>query len=167
MALFLPLLVAAGIYNGLVTTIGSVTMATCRAVKRVYTHKNPDVTKLLKQLDLERRLTLVQSILNVTGGYNLEMTDINEEKGANQNPIELCLISLQQSIQDIHDDLIKIEVKVESHKRKWFNSWRTLNIKEMLENLDIHSQQLDRRFEDLNKVTTFLVNRKISTLAST
>ena len=192
MAYFLPLLVAHGIYTGIITGIGGITMGACSSIKKIYTHQNPNVTKIMKRLDLERRLVLIQSVLNVIDEHSvdkiaekkldeLEKTQIFEMVGAsnkawdptchfvdkvdmeiniNKDPIELCLIFLHQTIQDIHNDLSDVNKKVSRHNTKWFSSWRTLDIKNMLDRLDYHSAQLDGRFDDLTRISLFLKNRK-------
>jgi hypothetical protein len=188
MALFIPLIVAHGIYSGIISSIGTVVTTSCSVVKKVYTHKNPDVIRIVKHLDLERRLLIVQSVLNtirdeqpfqdtssILAEESTKETAIVESpsrikemielmNGEIKDPVELCLIFLRHSIQDIHDDLTALDAKVIRHKAKWFNTWRTLNVVDLLENLKSHSQQLDDRFNDLTKVTSFLTNRKIANL---
>lgn len=176
MAYFIPYgLLAQGIYTGLIGTISAITMGTCGVVKTIYTHQNPDVTRIIKELDIERRLRLIQSVLNIidTESKNkiakvklndLEKTQIFELVGSvtnlNDDPIELCLIYIHESIQNIHGDLIDINKKVAYHNSKWFNSWRTLNVKLLLEKLSLDSKLLDSRFDDLTKISLFLANKK-------
>lgn len=200
MALFIPLLVVHGIYSGLVSSIGAITSTTCGVVKNLYLYKNPDVTRVIKKLDLERRLLLVHSILNAVSqeqpldealipsvllegapapsepsvNHQLATSEqpsrikemIDLMNGEIRDPIQLCLIFLRQTVQDIHDDLTKLSAKVARHNTKWFNSWRTLNVQELLDVLTIHSQQLDDRFNDLTKVSSFLTNRRIASFGA-
>lgn len=168
-------ILAQGIYTGIIGTISAVTMGTCNIVKSIYTHKNPDVTKLIKELDIEQRLKLIQSILNSidhesrTDTAKMKLNDlektqvfelVNFEANLNDDPIELCIIALHEKIQDIHDDLSKINAKVAYHNTKWFNSWRTLNVKPLLDNLKLNSKLLDARFKDLLSISNFLSNNK-------
>ena len=159
-----------GIYAGLVGTISTVTMGTCWVVKSIYTHQNPDATKVIRELDIERRLKLVESVINTInkqstkkGKMNdLEKTQIFEMVGSEVNlfndPIELCLKSLQEIIEQIHHDLTAIDKKIAYHQTKWFNSWRSLNIKSLIETLQFHSRILDCRFNDLTKISVFLAD---------
>src|SRR5580765_7589123 len=138
MAYLLPFLLAQGIYTGIITGISGIVIGTVRSVKAIYTHQNPDVTKLVKKLDLERRLLLIQSVLRVINNdaatdnnkklNDLEKTQvfesINIEADINKDPIELCLIFLQQIIKEINNDLEAINKKVANHNKKWFSSWR-------------------------------------------
>lgn len=172
MSYIIPFLLAQGIYTGIVTGIGSIVMATCGSIKKIYTFHNPDVTKIVRKLDLERRLLLIQSILHVINEETIKkeirpdgsektqiFQNVNMRMDINQDPIELCLVFLQQIIDVINKDLDAINMKIAKHNKKWFNSWRKLNIKDLLENLQQHSEQLDARFDDLTKISMFLKNQ--------
>lgn len=173
MAYILPFLVAQGIYTGIITTISGVVIGTVKTVKAIYTHRNPNVDKIVNKLDLERKLILIQSVLRVINDdttkknihklNNLEKTQIFEsidmEIDINKDPVELCLIFLQQIIQKINNDLDLINKRVANHNMKWFKSWRKLNIKDLLDNLEQHSFQLDSRFDDLTKISVFLKDK--------
>lgn len=196
MALFVPisiaLFVGSGIYSGLVSGIGHITMATCSTVKRIYQHKNPDINKIVSQLDLERRMLLITSVLNAAQEERARLKSTQdlvseipsepeikdhtvEEKsritemidmanGKVKDPVEICLIFLRQTVHDIHEDLTKIDIKISAHKKKWFVGLRTLDIKDLSDTLEIHSRHLDSRFEDLTKITSFLTNQRLSGL---
>ena len=171
LAIFPYALLARGIYAGLIGTISTATMRACGVVKSIYTHKNPDATKLIIELDIERRLRLIQSVLNKIDNQtkqktakvklnDLEKTQIfeliGEEADLDDDPIDLCLMYLYETIQNIHNDLSAINKKIAHHNTKWFSAWRTLNIKSILESLKLHSKLLDSRFEDLTKISNFL-----------
>jgi len=165
-------LLAQGIYAGLIGTISTVTMKTCGLAKSIYTHKNPDITKILLELDIERRLALIQAVLNKIDHQaaknetahiklnDLEKTQLFELIGSEvdfrNDPIELCIIYLHDTIQNIHNDLDTINKKIAYHNTKWFHTWRTLNIKSMTENLKLNSNLLESRFTDLTKISMFL-----------
>ena len=165
-----------GIYAGIIGTISTVTMGTCRLVTSIYNHRNPDISRVIKKLDIDRRLMLIQAVLNSiehTAKHNearlklndLEKTQVFELVGAetdlSNDPIELCLIYLHETIQAIHDDLSAINNKVEYHTTKWFSSWRTLNITSLIDNLELNAGLLNARFEDLTKISMFLASRHI------
>lgn len=159
-----------GIYAGLIGTISMVTIKTCSTVKSIYTYQNPNVSTLIKELDIEQRMKLVQAVINSIDSHSkkivkmklddMEKTQIFELVGADvdlsNDPIELCLLSLNEVIQDINNDLLAIDRKVGYHNTKWFSSWRTLNVKSLLDILSMHSKLLDLRFNDLAKISSFL-----------
>lgn len=168
-------LITQGIYSGLIGTISTITMGTCGIITSIYNHKNPDVTKFLKKLDIEKKLNLIESVLDKYSSQKKITTDSSEiyklySKNQNFNfkimddyekksdPIELCLQYLREIITDIHLNLTDIDNTVKYHKTKWFNSWRKLSIKKKLEQLEINSNLLDKRFNDLIKITE-LVNK--------
>lgn len=166
-------LIAQGIYTGLIGTISTMTIGTYGVIKSVYNHKNPDVNKFLAALDIERRLKIIFSVLHVIEKNSqnkladIKLDDLEKtqllnmigEKNLENDPIELCLIYLHEIIKRINNDLDEINKKVIRHRSKWLNSWRKLNIKPLLENLELDSILLDRRFDDLTKISTFLNNR--------
>lgn len=175
MAYILPTILAQGIYTGIISTISTVTMGTCKLVTSIYTYENPDVIKVVQELDIDRRLMLIQAVLNTIEHTStrqkakmklndLEKTCIFEMVGAEtdlkNDPIELCLVYLHDIIQKINNDLRIINSKVAYHNTKWFSSWRTLNISSQLNNLKLNSRLLDLRFDDLTKISMFLANRK-------
>lgn len=174
MALTLPFsLLAHGLYSSLVNAISAITIGTGKLIKSLYTHQNPDVTKLIHELDIDRRLKLVQTLLNAAHRdrkskiSDVKMDEIEKSKiyglmnckcsdDEFDDPIELCLGYLHDIIQQIHRNLVDIEQKVIRHKKKWFNSWRKLNVKSLLDNLKLNSLILDARFNDLIKVSEYL-----------
>lgn len=169
-------LLAQGIYSGLVGAVSSITVGTCTLVKSIYTHQNPDVTRVVKELDIERKLKLIQAVINAVDRprennfakmklNDLEKTQIFEIVGEDNNidndPIQLCLFYLHDIIQEIHNNLLDINRKVIYHNSKWFSTWRTLNIMPYLDNLRINTKLLDSRFNDLTKISLFL-SRKLT-----
>jgi len=175
MAFLIPSIIVKGLYSGFVSAVGAIAIGTCKLAKSIYMHQNPDVTKIVKKLDIERRLQLVNSIINIintTSSFDeakvklndLEKTQIFELVGAEvdlkNDPIELCMRSLHEVIQDINDCLITISNKIARHNCKWFKHLRTLNLRPLLEDLELNSELLDRRYNDLLSVSMFLGNRK-------
>lgn len=178
MAMYIiPTILAQGIYTGIISTISTVTMGTCRLVTSIYTYKNPDVTRVIRELDIDRRLMLIQSVLNTIEHSStqthteakmklndLEKTQIFELVGAEtdlqNDPIELCLMYLHEIIQEIHNDLKELDLRISYHHTKWFSSWRTLDISSSIESLKLNSKLLNSRFDDLTKISMFLANKK-------
>lgn len=170
-------LLTQGIYAGIIGAISTVTISACRTIKTIYNYQNSDISSVIRKMDIERQLVVIQSILTIThtsksetmknSTSNLKLTnmektqifDIIEKKPDAQNdPIKLCLIFLRESIENIHTDLTKIYEKIENHKSKWFNYWRTLDIKHLVENLESDTKILNERFEYLMKISAFLNN---------
>ena len=172
MAALIPYtIIAQGLYSGVIGTISAVTVGTCRAIKSIYTHENPDVNKILKKYDIHNKLQLIQSVLKITqpakkNKYEgmtiskLEQTQIfeiiNEKENDECDPIELCLNSLHRVITRIHQNLQDLNEKVKGHNKKYFNSWRTLNIKSIMDDLELNIALLDKRFDNFMRISEFL-----------
>lgn len=164
-----------GVYAGLIGTISAITIGSCSIIKSLYVYQNPDVTKIIKELDIDRRLKLIRAVMNNIQRHpqkqnpkmsELEKSQICELIGStidlSNDPIEICLISLKETIKDINNDLSIINQKIAYHNTKWFNSWRKLNIQRYLENLKTNSHLLDLRFNDLTKICSFLHKKLIN-----
>ena len=174
MAFMIPTIITHGIYTGIINTISSATVNTCGLVKSIYIYQNPNVTKLIKSLDIERRLELISAVINSIDKESNDKIDtslsfIELEKSQvhilndthvnkNMDPIELCLKYLHEIIRKINLILLNINKKVANHEKKWFSSWRTLNIQNLLDDLELNSYLLNNRFDDLTKIAVFLRN---------
>lgn len=169
MAFYLTAILTQGIYSGIVGTISTATINTCSLARDVYTFQNPDVNKLIKKLDIERRLKLTQAVIKTINRQSeselndLEKTHVFELMDSKINlsddPVELSLISLVEIINAIKKNLQDINTKVANHKQKWFSSWRTLNVHHLLDELKNNMELLDKRFNDLIKIASFLRDR--------
>lgn len=184
MAFLLPSILVQGIYTGIIGTISSVTMSTCALAKTVYTHQNPNVNRIIRSIDIDRRLRLVTAVIRVIDAdtkeqvSDLEKTQIVDlvktkvqpslaivlakqmpDTPIAEDPIELCLSYLHETIRDIRSDLLAINRKVAYHSTKWFSSWRTLDVSTYLSSLKVNAQLLDQRFDDLTKISAFLRQR--------
>lgn len=62
-----------------------------------------------------------------------------------------CLDNLHDMIIRIREDLNQIRSKIEFHKSKYFNYWRSVDVKPQLVNLRLHSKLLDDRYDLLLK----------------
>lgn len=174
MASFIPYILMEGIYAGVIGTISAATMGTYSTIKSIYNHRNPDVINVLHELDIERRLKLIESVLTTKdvsrkpNTTRLKLNDmektiifdiVESKNGVYDDPIELCLNYVYETIQEIHNNLNAINKKVAYHNTKWFNTWRTLNIKPQLDILKTNSNLLESRFNDLIKISEFLATR--------
>lgn len=173
MALFIPGILMQGIYTGIIGTISSVTMSTCSLAKTLYTHQNPNVNKIIRSLDIERKLKIITAVIKkIDRDVKTEISDLEKTQVSSLvqttdflnssiaiDPIELCLKYLHETIREIRKDLIAINKLTIEHNAKWFASWRTLDIDSYVKNLKINSKILDSRFDDLTKISLFLHQR--------
>ena len=110
-----------------------------------YYSKN--VERLLKELDIENKLRTVETTCST----------LSESK-MNSRGIESCLESLHEIILNIKCDLNIINKKLARHKKKYFNGWRSLNIKKYISDLEFHCGILDKRYNLLANTITILNN---------
>lgn len=104
-----------------------------------------DAEKIIKELDIKNKLKTIETTCKV-----LTESDINSKS------IEACLESIHEIMLNIKCDLNIINKKVAKHKKKYFNSWRSLNIKKHLNDLKLHCHILDKRYELLANTITIL-----------
>ena len=157
---------------GVISTIGTLAMGTCRTVSSIYNHQNPDVNRIMRDLDINHKLQMIHSVLNrfsleqkkvaKVKLNDLEKTQIFEiiETADVNDPISLCLDHLYLSMQKIHADLAIINDKIKQHNQRWFANWRTLNIKSNLDELREDVKNMSDRFDVFLKITAFFTNRK-------
>lgn len=161
MALMLPYnLLTQGLYNGIITGISQMTFGVAKILKSIYSHKNPDINNYIQKLDIEYHINMVSTVLRKyskgevinmkehIGDKSVIFTTIPKSERTTNDPIQVSLTYLSDIIKQIHHDLMQISVEIEYHKTKWFNSWRTLNIKKQLEILDVHHTIMVSRYND-------------------
>lgn len=182
MAFLIPYsLITQGLCTGIVTTISAMTVGSYKVIKSIYMHKNEDIHLFLKKLDIERKLSLIEAVISNNRSAqilsdppndplpnpNLEITsnhlrnlhlieNYHRSKTKNTNitdPIQLCLSDLSTVITEIHLNLKLIDQKVHSHNRKWFHSYRTLNVQKELDRLETNVKIMNDRYEDLIKIS--------------
>ena len=95
-----------------------------------------DAEKTIKLLDIKNKLKTIESTC-------LTLTESKIESRS----IENCLESIHEIILNIKCDLKIINAKLAKHGRKYLNSWRSLNIKSHLNDLECHCKILDKRYE--------------------
>lgn len=67
MAFLIPYsLITQGLYTGIATTISAMTVGSYKVIKSIYNHKNEDIHLFIKKLDIERKLSLIESVIKYT-----------------------------------------------------------------------------------------------------
>lgn len=94
-----------------------------------------DIEAIIRDLDIKQRLETIEKVCNTLCEY--------DDKA---NIVEGCLESIHDVILEIKADLKNINAKLAKHKRKYFNSWRSVNVKKYLKSLRLHSCILDKRY---------------------
>jgi len=94
-----------------------------------------DIEGIIRELDIKQRLETIEKVCTSLCEY--------DDKA---NIVEGCLESIHHVILEIKADLKNINAKLAKHKRKFFNNYRSVNVKKYLHSLKIHSALLDRRY---------------------
>ena len=75
-------LLSQGVYTGLISGIGTMTMGIYGSVKSIYNCQNPDLTNHIRRLDLEYQLRLISSVLkkqNIMPVIMIDETNYTED----------------------------------------------------------------------------------------
>jgi hypothetical protein len=103
---------------------------------------------------MEKKLDLLETIRI----YDLWIKEILEKESVNiQKSVSLreAITSFNLVLEELHNILISIDVKVSNHKLKWFYSYRGLDFSNELEQIQIKKGVLDNRFNLLQKIHGF------------
>ena len=96
-----------------------------------------DVNKLLSRLDIKAKITILHDLIK-----EQEHNELNKS-------VKRSLIYVSEALDNIHKELDGINKQIETHKKKWWQSYRTLDCSENLMNIDYHNKILDKRVEML------------------
>ena len=94
-----------------------------------------DIEAVIRELDIKQRLETIEKVC-------ASLCEDDDKA----NIVEGCLESIHDVILEIKADLKNINAKLAKHKRKFFNNWRSVNVKKYLHSLKLHSVLLDRRY---------------------
>jgi hypothetical protein len=98
------------------------------------------VDRVLIALDVKQKIKIVEDVCKILQ---------NKEK--NIDLISNSLESIHDMIINIREDLKNINIKIGKHKDKWFNRWRSIDVRTELVNLKLHCDVLDKRFNLMTK----------------
>ena len=98
------------------------------------------VDRVLIALDVKQKIKIVEDVCKILQ---------NKEK--NIDLISNSLESIHDMIINIREDLKNINIKIGKHKEKWFNRWRSIDVRTELVNLKLHCDVLDKRFNLMTK----------------
>ena len=103
---------------------------------------------------MEKKLDLLETIRI----YDLWIKEIIEKESSNiEKSVSLreAINSFNLVLDELHNLLISIDVKVSNHKLKWLYSYRGLDFSSELEQIQIKKGILDNRFNLLQKIHEF------------
>jgi hypothetical protein len=151
MASIIQFILIQGIYAGAISTISSIIVKAGESIKKLYSRDNPDVNKIIRDLDIEKRLKIIQSFISSVNPNYESLENVNTMILV-KNPENLCLKYIHISIKNIYHLLNEIDYRTQKHQRKWFRSWRKMNINDLLKELELQFKILNDRFDYFVKI---------------
>jgi len=99
-----------------------------------------EVVSELCAIDLEYKITLTQKLIK-----ELNMLD----NGYESETIDYALEKLNEQVESISKDLDTIKSMIETHNKKYFQAWKTLNCASMISSIRKKKVILDDRYDEL------------------
>lgn len=120
-----------------INAIGSSAVNICGLFGKIYSHPNSsDVARRIKILDLDKKISILESLAK-----NIKVETHSE-------PFCICLISLEESMNDIEKCLLEFnEHLIYNSSLILFSSWRIYNLEDDLKKLVELNTILDIRKE--------------------
>jgi hypothetical protein len=114
------------------------------SVSSIYMYSK-DINNILEEIDIKNKVKTIESVCEILHDQYLD-----------NKVIDQALEAIHDIILKIRYDLKSINKKLAKHQRKYFNGWRKLNIKSLIQDLRFHTGILDKRYELLANTITLL-----------
>ena len=101
-----------------------------------------ELEKLLISSDIIQDIEVINSFIK------------EKYKNIDNESILTCLNNLNKTLIDIKSNIDSIKLKIESHKKMWFSTFRNYDINKEKEMITILIKQLNHRFELLVKISS-------------
>ena len=115
------------------SSISYITSIECSSIDSIKTK--------LQKIDIEKATTIIHLFIN----------ELNSKKDI-KDFVKISIISINEILQQIESDLNSIKKDIEYHITKYFSSWRSINCDIKLNNIEVNSNILEKRFELLIKL---------------
>lgn len=109
-------------------------------------HHTSSIDKVLCKLDINNKVKVIELLCNSLPS-ELKETD-------NNSAINFCLENLHDMVIRIREDLKQIKHIIDYHNSKYFTSWRSLDARKELNNLKLHTELLEQRYDLFIKTQT-------------
>lgn len=106
----------------------------------------------IKELhDLEQEIDLLETI-KIYESWIIELGQKKKELIESSNTIKLSIESIHNALEDLHQILKQIEIRVARHQLRWFNTWRKQDFTKEINELKLKKKILDNRFKILQQI---------------
>ncbi|NDB61746.1 hypothetical protein EB001_25390, partial [bacterium] len=114
----------------------------------LYSNTNYDISSLER---IEKQIDLLETI-KIYDIWIQEIIEKQKEKINSSNALKEAIHSFTMMLNEIHELLKSIEIKIQLHGLKWFSSYRSLYVNEEVEQIQLKKNILDRRFNLLQQI---------------
>ena len=114
----------------------------------LYSNTNYDISSLER---IEKQIDLLETI-KIYDIWIQEIIEKQKEKIKSSNALKEAIHSFTMMLNEIHELLKSIEIKIQLHGLKWFSSYRSLYVNEEVEQIQLKKNILDRRFNLLQQI---------------
>ena len=112
---------------------------------------SPKIVGIKELEELEKELDLIKTI-KIYESWIKELNEKKKELIESSNAIKLSIEAVHDSLEDLHQILKQIEVRVGRHHLKWFYTWRKQDITKEINELKLLKKILDNRFKILQRI---------------
>ena len=127
-----------------VQTISKTTKNIYSNINEVLSDEDFEFKKVLEKLDIKIKLDIIHSFIDNYINSNQEVE--------NNKTLNITVNHIVTILKKIENEIILINDEIKSHKQKWFYRIRPNNIKSLIDNLTLHLNLLDERFDLLLKI---------------
>jgi hypothetical protein len=117
----------------------------------LYSNTNYDISSLEK---IEKKIDLLETI-KIYEIWIQEIIVNQKDKIDSSNAFKEAIHSFTMMLNEIHDLLKSVEIKIQLHQLKWFSSYRSLYVNEEVEQIQVKKNILDHRFNLLQQIHNF------------
>jgi hypothetical protein len=119
--------------------------------KNLLSSSNSKMISIKELEELEKELDLLETI-KIYESWIIEL-NIKKKELIEQSPtIRMSIESIHNSLEDLHQILKQIEIRVARHHTRWFNGWRKQNFIKEIGELKLKKKILDNRFNILQQI---------------
>jgi len=117
----------------------------------LYSNINYDISSLEK---IEKQIDLLETV-KIYDIWIQEIIEKQKDKINSSNAFKESIHSFMMMLNEIHELLKSIEIKIQRHQLKWFSRYRSLYVNEEVEQIQIKKNILDRRFNLIQQIHNF------------
>jgi hypothetical protein len=114
-------------------------------------YSSPKTTSIKELEQMEKELDLLETI-KIYESWIIELGQKKRDLLESSNTIKLSIESIHNSLEDLHQILKQIEVRVNRHQQRWFNNWRSQDFTKEINELKLKKKILDNRFKILQQI---------------